>query len=108
MTNRRRLPALAATITALYFLLAIAAIRSFALGLPGWLEAALSVLAAPAVLLLLAWNPLLAPLGMTAGETVVVPTLLPCLLIIALYALLAWLLTWWLTATLARRSQPPR
>ncbi len=90
MTSRRHLPALAAACTAAYFLLAIGALRSFALGLPGWLEQLLSLLAAPAVLLLLAWNPVLAPLGLTAGEAVVVPALLPCLFIIAFYALLAW------------------
>jgi hypothetical protein len=90
VTLRRHIPALAAAATAAYFLLAIGAIRAFALGLPGWLEATLSALAAPAVILLLAWNPLLAPLGMTAGEAVVVPTLLPCLLIIALYAAVAY------------------
>jgi non-ribosomal peptide synthetase component E (peptide arylation enzyme) len=90
MISRRRIPALAALVTAAYFLLAIGAVRSFALGLPGWLETALSVLAAPAVVLLLAWNSVLAPLGMTTGEAVVVPTLLPCLAIVALYAAAVW------------------
>jgi len=87
---RRHIPVLAAAITAAYFLLAIGAVRAFALGLPGWLEGALSLLAAPGVILLLAWNPVLSPLGLTAGEAVVVPTLLPCLAIIALYSALAW------------------
>lgn len=91
MTSRRHVPALAAAITAAYFLLALGAIRAFALGLPGWLEGMLSVLAAPAVLALLAWNPVLGPLGMTTGEAVVVPSLLPCLAIICLYASLTWL-----------------
>ena len=90
MTSRRHLPAWAAVVTAAYLLLAIGAVRAFALGLPGWLETALSALAAPAVILLLAWNPLLAPLGMTTGEAVVVPTLLPCLAIVGLYAAVAW------------------
>lgn len=97
VTARRHIPALAAAITAAYFLLAIGAVRAFALGLPGWLEQALSVLAAPGIIALLAWNPVFAPLGMTAGEAVVVPTLLPCLLIIALYAGLAYLVARLLT-----------
>ena len=60
-------------------------------------------MAAPAVVLLLAWNPLLQPLGLTAGEAVVVPTLVPCLLIIALYSLLAW----WLARFLQGRRRRP-
>ena len=90
MTRGRHAPILAAACTAAYFLFAIGAIRAFALGLPPWLEQGLSAVAAPAVVLLLVWNPLLQPLGLTAGEAVVVPTLVPCLFIIALYALLAW------------------
>jgi hypothetical protein len=88
--SRRHIPVVAAALTAAYFLLAIGAIRAFALGLPGWLEQALSMLAAPAVILLLAWNPVFAPLGMTTGEAIVVPTLLPCLVIIGFYSALAW------------------
>ncbi|GGX86989.1 hypothetical protein GJV26_28990 [Massilia dura] len=97
------MPARAAVITAIYFLLAIGAVRAFALGLPGWLETALSALAAPAVILLLAWNPLLAPLGLTAGEAVVAPTLLPCLAIVALYAAVVWAV-----ARALQRRGPPK
>lgn len=92
MKNIHR-PAMAAVLTAAYFIFAIGAIASFNLNLPPWLEQTLSLLAAPGVLLLLAWNPVLRPLGMVSGEAVSAPNALACVLIVALYAALAWLLT---------------
>jgi hypothetical protein len=103
-------PSLAAALTAAYFLFAIGAIASFNLGLPAWLEQPLSLLAAPGVLLLLAWNPVFRPLGMVSGEAVSAPNALACLLIIALYAWIAWLLTGVVCRRRARRageSHPP-
>jgi hypothetical protein len=88
--KRRQIPAVAAGITAAYFVLSIGAVASFALGPPRWLEQCLSGLAAPAVLLLLVWNPMLRPLGLTSGEWFAVPSWPACLLIIAIYASLVY------------------
>jgi len=84
--NRRTLPAWAAGITVAYFALSLGAVWSFSLDPPPWLEQGLSVLAAPALLLLLVWNPLLRPLGLTSGEWIVGPSGPACVLIILLYA----------------------
>lgn len=86
-------PLLAAVLTAAYFGAAIGAVASFNLGLPPWLEQALSLLAAPAVLLLLAWNPVLRPLGLLHGEAVTLPKGWVCLLLVLLYAGLVYLIT---------------
>ncbi len=86
-------PAKAAIATAAYFVLSVAMLASFNLGLPPPLEQLLSLLAAPALLLMLIWTPLLRPLGLASGEWLSGPTLPGALLIIAVYAALAYLLT---------------
>lgn len=95
---RLTIPAKAALATAAYFALSVAALASFNLGLPGPLEQLLSLLAAPALVLMALWTPLLRPLGLASGEWMAAPTLPGALLLIALYAALAYLL-----ATLALR-----
>ncbi|MES2076972.1 MAG: hypothetical protein V4462_15275 [Pseudomonadota bacterium] len=77
--------------TAAYFVLSVAALASFNLGLPPALEQALSLFAAPALLLLAAWTPLLRPLGLASGEWLAAPTAPACLALIVFYALIAYL-----------------
>ncbi|MBQ5938413.1 MULTISPECIES: hypothetical protein [unclassified Massilia] len=98
----RNRPLLAAALTAAYFGAAIGAVASFNLGLPPWLEQALSLLAAPAVLLLLVWNPVLRPLGLLHGEAVALPKGWVCVLLVLLYAGLVYLIT----LLLSRRKRP--
>lgn len=86
-------PAKAALATALYFVLSVAALVSFNLGLPAALEQLLSLLAAPALVLMGLWTPLLRPFGLASGEWLAAPTLPGALLLIALYAALAYLAT---------------
>jgi hypothetical protein len=86
-------PAKAAVFTAAYFVLSVAALASFNLGLPPALEQALSLLAAPALILMAVWTPVLQPLGLASGEWLAAPTLPGALLLIALYAALAYLAT---------------
>ncbi|WP_257451073.1 hypothetical protein [Archangium lipolyticum] len=88
--NRRLVPAWAAGITVAYFVLSLGSVWSFSLGPPAWLEQGLSLLAAPALLLLLVWNPLLRPLGLTSGEWVVGPSGPACVLLILMYASLVY------------------
>ncbi|UMR29141.1 hypothetical protein MJ904_18855 [Massilia sp. MB5] len=88
--SRRHAPAMAAIATAAYFVLSIGALRAFAFDLPAELEQVLSMLAAPAMVLLLVWNPILHPLGLTSGEWVMAPNGAITLLIIALYSALAY------------------
>lgn len=84
-------PAKAALATAAYFVLSVAALASFNLGLAPPLERLLTLLAAPALLLMAVWTPLLRPLGLASGEWLAAPTLPGALLLIALYAALAYL-----------------
>ena len=77
--------------TAAYFVLSVAALASFNLGLPPALEQALSLFAAPALLLLAVWTPLLRPLGLASGEWLAAPTAPACLALIVFYALIAYL-----------------
>lgn len=91
--KRHSRPALAAALTAAYLAFSIGALASFNLGLPPWLEGALSAAAAPGVLLLGIWAPVLRPLGLAGGEMFGFPTPLGCLLLVASYAGLAFLLS---------------
>lgn len=86
-------PVKAALATAVYFLFSVAMLASFNFGLPSPLEQLLSLLAAPALLLLAVWTPLLRPLGLSSGEWLTAPTLPGALLLVALYAALAYLTT---------------
>jgi hypothetical protein len=52
----------------------------------------LSLLAAPALVLMGLWTPVLGPLVLTNGELLAVPTLSGGLLLIALYAALAYIM----------------
>jgi hypothetical protein len=68
------------------------ALASFNLGLPHIVERVLSLLAAPALVLMGLWTPVLGPLVLTNGELLAVPTLSGGLLLIALYAALAYIM----------------
>jgi hypothetical protein len=68
------------------------ALARFNLGLPHIVERVLSLLAAPALVLMGLWTPVLRPLGLTSGELLAVPTLPGGLLLIALYAALAYIM----------------
>lgn len=97
-------PSKAAAATAAYFVLSVAALASFNLGLPPALEQALSLLAAPALVLMGLWTPLLRPLGLASGEWLAAPTLPGALLLIALYAALAYLATALLLRLIRRQA----
>lgn len=86
-------PVKAALVSAVYFVFSVAVVSSFNLGLPPLLERVLSMVAAPALLLLALWAPLLRPLGLATGEALAAPTLPGALLLIVLYAGLAYLAT---------------
>lgn len=85
------LPLLSAALTAAYFVFSLGVLAAFNLGLPIWLEHALSIVIAPAIVLLVAWNPVLRPLGMVSGEWVVGPNAWGCVLLIGAYSALAYL-----------------
>ena len=86
-------PLLAALLTVAYFGLGLAALQLLALQPPNWLEQLISLFAAPAVILLSLWNPLLKRFGLTSGEWFVMPGLGASVVLIALYALLAFGIT---------------
>ena len=86
-------PLLAALLTAAYFCLGLAAPQLLAFQPPNWFEQLISLFAAPAVILLTLWNPLLQRFGLTSGEWFVMPSLGASVALIALYALLAFGIT---------------
>jgi hypothetical protein len=93
---------LAALLTPVYFGASIGALQLLVFNPPSWLEQLISLFAAPAVILLTIWNPVLKPLGMVSGEWYTVPNLAACLLLVALYAALAYLMMRWIARLIAR------
>jgi hypothetical protein len=86
-------PAKAALAIAAYFMFSVGSVASFNAGLPPQLERLLSAIAAPALLLMGVWAPLLHPLGLATGEWFAVPTLPGALVLTALYSTFAYLAT---------------
>ena len=82
-----------ASSVAAWLLVSLTILYSFNLGMPMALEQALSLLAAPALLALGAWTPLLRPLGLTTGQWWALPSPLGCALIIAIYSIGSYGLT---------------
>lgn len=83
---------LAALLTAAYFGLSLGALQLLAWQPPGWLEQLISLFAAPAVILLAIWVPVLRPLGLTSGEYFVMPNLPATVVLVAFYGLAAYAL----------------
>lgn len=73
-----------------YLVACAAAIASFNLGLPAWLELALSLLIAPGLIAVSAWTPLLRGLGLASGEWLVGPSALGFALVVVVYAGVAY------------------
>lgn len=71
-------------------------------GVPPWLEASLSLVAAPGVFALLLWVPVLKRIGLTQGEWVTVPDPFGFLMITALYALIVFAVVALLTRVIER------
>ena len=67
-----------------------AILASFNLGLPAWLEQALSLLIAPGMIAVTAWTPLLRALGLAGGEWLVAPSAAGFALVVLLYAVIAY------------------
>lgn len=88
-----KLPAIIAASVGLYFCFVGMALASFNLGPPRWLEMALSIAAAPGVILLMLWSKPLRALGWAQGELISAPHPLAALAIAALYCALAYLAT---------------
>lgn len=95
-------PWIAAAATGAYLVLSVGALRLFDRGIPSWLEGLLSLLAAPAFVLLTVWNPLLRRLGLTRGEWVVAPSPLAFAVLVVFYAAVAFALTWIVVRVLQR------
>lgn len=89
-------PRLAALLTAAYFSLGLGSLQLLALQPPGWLEQLISLFAAPAVVLLVVWVPLLRPFGLTSGEYLVLPNGCSTVVLVALYTLAVYALVAWL------------
>jgi len=84
-------PAAKAALGAVGYLVVCAAVMaSFNLGLPAWLELALSVLIAPGLLAVTAWTPLLRALGLTSGEWLAAPSAPGFVLVVLVYAGIAY------------------
>ncbi|MFY8117566.1 MAG: hypothetical protein ACOVLH_07155 [Roseateles sp.] len=73
---------------AAYFALLPLLFAGINLGLPLWLERLLLLLAAPGVMLMLPWLPLLRRLGLSQGEWLQAPDPLAYIALAALYCLL--------------------
>lgn len=85
-------PWVAPALVAGYFVLSIGLLYLLNVGVPMWLEQLISAFAAPAVMSIVLWNPVLRPLGLTTGEWFTAPSLLASLSIVAFYTLLAFAL----------------
>lgn len=101
----RNLPARVAVSVGAYLAFVVLALSSFGFGLPGWLEACLSLLAFPGVILFLLWNGPLRALGLTQGEMFSAPHPAAALVIALLYCALAYGLTLGAQRLLARRRR---
>ena len=77
-------------IVAGYFVLSIGMLSLINIGVPMWLEQLISAFAAPAVLSIVVWNPILKPLGLTTGEWFTAPSLPIFFIIVVVYALVAF------------------
>lgn len=73
-----------------YLLATVGAFKLIGRGVPPWLEAAISLAAAPGVFALTVWVPLLKRIGLTRGEMVTVPDPIGFVLVTALYALIVF------------------
>lgn len=83
-------PWIAPAIVAGYFVLSIGLLYLLNIGVPMWLEQLISAFAAPAVLSIVLWNPVLKPLGLTTGEWFTAPSLPASVAIVAFYTLVAF------------------
>jgi hypothetical protein len=89
-----KIPWLASAITISYFVASVGLIRLLEFSVPAWLEQIISLVAAPGIILLTIWNPVLKRLGMVSGEWVVVPSIGGFLVLVSGYAIIAYALTW--------------
>lgn len=104
--NSPRFPARVALALGLYLAFTVLAIASFNLGPPAWLEALLSIAAAPGALLFLIWSAPLRSFGLAQGELISMPHPAAALLIAAFYCALAYGLARAIQRALRRRRQP--
>jgi hypothetical protein len=85
---------LAPLITAAYYFLSVGLLYLLNLGVPAWIEQAISIFAAPAAFSLLVWNPVLKDLGLASGEWIVAPSFPAFLFIVSAYSLLVFFVSW--------------
>jgi len=95
-------PWIAAAVTTGYFVATAGVFWLFNVGVPRWLEQVLSLLVAPAVLLMGLWDPLLKRLGWSKGEWFAVPSAAGFVALTLFYALLAFGITELLVRLLRR------
>ena len=90
-----RAPRITALLTAAYFGLGLGSLQLLAFQPHPWLEQLISIFAAPAVMLLVIWVPLLRPLGLTSGEYIVMPNGPSTIALVALYTLSVYAFVTW-------------
>ena len=95
-------PWIAAFATAGYFVCTAGVFRLFNLGISRGLEQVLSLLVAPAVLLLGLWDPVLKRLGMSKGEWFAVPDLPAFIALVVFYSAMVFAITALLSRLLQR------
>ena len=95
-------PGIAAAATVGYMLASVGLIWTLNLGIPHFIEQFFSLLAAPALLIMLIWVPLLRKLGMTSGELYVGPNFIGLVLLLIFYGGVAYGVTWCICRLLRR------